>query len=276
MEVDINATENSSHISATETVTDTPEAPNSGSTATQSQEKSEPYVPFKSGKEKFKFKDAEVEWDWETTKKYAELGRGGRLAMQKASEIEKKATDAYNNLIKRAQSDPEGLLEILNPKYKRGSLTKAQAREVAAEAVDGQSVGYDPRDSKIQELEEKLGSIESFVEQGKIAEERKLIETELDESVKRYPELNNKFYREFVKQEYHKALKRGDQFSIEEVAFFVSQDLKEMEASKAKAQKLAQEKIEKKAPVTSVHGKNVGESEGMTREEVMRLAGRLA
>src|SRR5687767_7088229 len=44
----------------------------------------EPHVPFKNGKEKFKFKDGEFEYDWATTKKYVELGRGGRKAMQEA------------------------------------------------------------------------------------------------------------------------------------------------------------------------------------------------
>jgi len=269
---DINASENNSHISATETETDTITAPNSEGATTQSQG-TEQYTPFKNGKEKFTFKDGEHEWDWETTKKYAELGRGGRLALQRAHEVEKKATEAYKKLLHHAQSDPYGLLKILNPQFEGSS--QHTAKTATAHGNESEQQGQDPREAEIHQLKSKLGSVEEILERQEIEKEKQAIETELSDSIKKFPELDNKIHRAYIKQQYKQALTQGLDLSIEDVAFYVNQEIKEMESAKLKAQKEKQQQINKKAPVSSVPGKSVGEGGGYSREDVMRMAGRL-
>lgn len=278
-EVDIQApAEGSADISDTETQLDTPEAPSSTPAETQSQtEPEKPYTPFSSGKEKFKVGGQEFEWDWETTRKYAQLGRSGQVAMERAAQTEKKAKDAYQKLLKAAQEDPVGLLRVLNPTFDASQLTKSQQRQAAGEAARGAAEAdqIDPRDQKIKELEQRYQSVAEVIEKQEIENERKVIESELEEAIKKYPVLNNKIFRAHVKTQYRQALANGlEDLSIDDVAFHVAQEIQDMKAAEEKAKIEKAKENRRRAPVSTPTGGTGEKKSGMTLEEVKKLAGR--
>jgi hypothetical protein len=264
-----------SEATSIETPAATPEAQSAADTTTQPQAAPK-YVPFAQGKEKFKIHDRELEWDWDTTKRYAQKGYAGMQALERAAQTEKAAKDAYNQLLKAAESDPEGLLEVLNPKYKRKQAQAAAGVSPTQTQGGAHETDQDPRDLKIQELEQKYQSINEVLESQKIAEERKAIATELDEAVKQFPVLDDPIYREHVKAQYRRHLQNGIDVSIEDVAFHVAQQLEERKIQSTKAQKASLDEKRRSAPVTPAGaGSSAGDGKPMTREEVMRLAGRV-
>lgn len=277
-QVDIQSGDVSTDISATETQADTPEALHETPDTTQSQvqpgkeEQAKPYSPFAAGKEKFKVNGQEREWDWETTKKYAQLGYAGQAALEKAHETEKKARKLYSDIMQHAQTDPEGLIRILNPKFQGFS----SARAPSAQPGQSQDQEQDPRDAKIQELEQRYQSVEQILEQQEIQKERQAIQSELDAACKSYPELDNEINREYVKAQYKKILQKGiDGITIEDVAFHAAQKIKEQQAVKVKEQVTRLQENKKKAPVGSAPAGSAGSAKPMTREDVMRLAGKI-
>lgn len=233
--------------------------------ATQQQQVQNPYKPFASGKEKFKVNGKDEEWDWETTRKYASLGKTSYQKMQEAAEVKKRAEDAYSQLLDLAKKDPEGLLRALNPNYAPQSQQQRQDQVTDA----------DPRDLKIQELERKLGEFSSVLEQQQVEEERKLINKELDDAVTKYTVLKgDKFALNYVKSEYRKALMQGLDVSIDDVAFHVSQELQELRNQKVQETQKRFEQKRKNAPVTAVSTGSESSSKPMSLDEVKRLAGR--
>lgn len=227
------------------------------------------YKPFASGKEKFKIDDKEEEWDWNTTKKYAQLGKSSYSRLEQAANIQKQARSTYSNLMKAAQNDPEGLIRMLNPQFQ--GFPKAQG---PGEQATGHNTGVDPKDQKLSEIESKLQSYEEKIEAQAIAEERKAVETELDGALKEYPQLNNKFLRSYVKSQYLQALKSDlHEITLSDVAFQVAQEWDGIRSEERKAKQQKIEENKRRAPVGTVPGKQ-GEKP-MGREDVLRLAGRI-
>ncbi len=233
-------------------------------------EKPTPTNPFATGKEKFKINGEEHEWDWETTKRYAQMGRNAQQATEKAAKTEQSARAAYNEILKAARTDPEGLLRILNPDYVKKS-SPSQRDEQAEDA--------DPRDSKIQELESKLDGILKHREAAEVDQARQAIETELDEATKKFPGTEDEFVRDHIKSEYRRHLNSGNyNVSIEDVAFLAHQKLQDKQRMKVQAQKASLDQRRQNAPVNGVSGgggssdRKEGES-GI--EYAMRLAGRM-
>lgn len=265
--VDIPDTSGSADTSI-ETQPGTPEAQSSPGTQTQPQAAPK-YVPFAQGKEKFKVAGQEHEWDWDTTKRYAQLGRSGQQAMERAAAVEKSAKDAYNKLLKAAESDPEGLLEVLNPNYKRRQAPQA-GESPTQDPAAAREQGPDPRDLRIQKLEEHF-------ENQEVEKERTAIASELDAAVKQFPILDDPIYRDHVKAQYRRHLQNGiEDISIEDVAFHVAQQLEErkVQAEKAKVERLKEKS--RTAPVGSQGASSAGGSgKGMTRADVLKLAGRV-
>lgn len=228
-------------------------------------------APFSAGKEKFQVNGQEVEWDWDTTKRYAQMGFAAHSKFEQAAGIEKKAKETFSNLVQAAKEDPEGLLKLLNPSFTGFKTATAKTGDEVTEAT---GTDADPRDEKISQLEQRLSRYEEGIEKQAIAEERKAIESELDAAVKAYPVLGNKIYRDYVKQQYAAALKKGMDVTLDDVAFHVKNDIEMQRQAEAKAK---QEKIQanrQKAPVTTVGGA-AGKDKPMSREDVMRLAGRI-
>lgn len=232
-----------------------------------------PSLPFSNGgKEKFKVNGQEFEWDWETTKKYAQLGRSGQLAQQRAAETEKKAKEFYGRLIENATADPIGLIRVLrgDPNWQFQSPNNG-----------GQNHGQpdeelDPREAKIRELEQRLNKYEGTIEQQEIMAEQKAIQAELDEAVNKYSVLkNDKYAIAFIKSEYKKALQNGIDVTIDDVAFQIAQDRQESRQKEVQEKQKRIEQKRKQAPVTTAPGAPAKNSKGMSREEVMRLAGRI-
>lgn len=231
-----------------------------------------PYTPFATGKEKFKVDGQEFEWDWEETRRYAQLGRSGQAAMAKAAELEKKAASTYQQILKAAREDPEGLLAVLNPSYKPRS--KSDPNE-----GDGLDTQVDPRDLKIKELEAKVGKFESFLEQQDVERARQEIENEFAEAEKKFPSIKSPIHKEYIRSQYRKYLNQGvTNISIEDLAFQLDQQVKEEQQAQMKAKRERLEAQRKNAPVPSVPGSDQvsdrrAEESGI--EYAKRLAGRM-
>lgn len=228
------------------------------------------YKPFATGKEKFKVDDKEEEWDWNTTKKYAQLGKSSTQRMQQAAQIQKQAKETYAKLISAAAKDPEGLIRMLNPQFRGFANTPADPQ-----ATQSQGAGAAPaRDPEREEDKAKIQSLEEKFEAMEVEAERKKMESELDAAVKDYPQLGNKFLRSYVKAQYLQALKSDlTDLTLQDIAFQVAQEWDGLRAEELKAKKQKFEETKRKAPVGSVPGS--GGEKPMTREDILRLAGRV-
>jgi hypothetical protein len=244
---------------------DTTEAPDLSTDPATQTEEAQAAGPFASGKEKFVIDGEEHEWTWEETKKYAQLGKAGYKRMQEAATIKKQVADNYKKLTQLAHTNPQGLLEILTGKKAEAGLSP-QA-DVAPR--QSETRGLDPRDAEIQELKQRIEARE-------LAEERKQIDTELSDAVSKHPELNNQIYREYVKSQYAKALRQGmEDVTIADIAFMVSQELKQQQAAQLKAKQQKIKERRDRAPVAVSPGYKAEKSESLDLEAVKRLAGRM-
>jgi hypothetical protein len=220
--------------------------------------------PFATGKEKFKVDGEEHEWTWEETRKYAQLGKMGYKRSQEAAALKKQVADNYKKLTQMATTNPQALIEILTGR-KQSPSQQGQGEEQTRQSEER---GFDHRDAELQELKQR-------VEARELADERKAIENELSDSVSKYPELNNEIYREYVKSQYTKALRRGEDVAIEDIAFMVSQSIKEQQSKdlRTKQQKLKERRD--RAPSTVPPGFKSEKSDDMDLDAVKRLAGRM-
>lgn len=236
----------------------------------------EVYKPFASGKEKFKINGQEEEMDWETAKRYVQFGKAGRQAMDKAAQLEKRHKELHTKLGEFAQRDMEhGTFLLYQALTGKAYNPKARAESVQDPNSPNAPAAVDPRDEKLRLLEEKLSSFEQEREKALIETERKAVESELDEAVKKFPGLDDKFTRSYIKSEYRKALQNGEQLSIEDVAFFVAEEKKAQDAAKAKA---TTERIAdniKQSPVQTPAAAAPKVRKG-TLEDAMRLGGVLS
>lgn len=258
-------------VTETDTETDTENTglDSDGDTAdpTKIQEaKPAPLTPFAQGKEKFKINGEEHEWDWETTKRYAQLGRNGQLAMERAAQVEAKSKTAYQQILKAAQTDPEGLLEILNPNYKRSNSGSPRA----------ETEDQDPRDARIRQLEEQVSKFSGHLEGQEVEQARKEIDSELDDSAKKFPTLKDEVYREYVKNQYKRYLNQGiTDISIEDIAFEVHQKYLEQQKAKNAERKASLDLKRKNSPAHSISGSS-GSSDRHEGETGIEYARRLA
>lgn len=253
------------------------EIPSSQDQETQQQDEQakpeEPAAPFANGKERFKVNGQEYEWDWETTKRYAQLGRSGQLAMERAAQVEKKAKDAYQELLRAAQHDPEGLIKILNPTWQGFQPRGAKAQQHGD--VEAQADQGDPRDAVIEELRREVQTLKGSVEDREIAEERNRVETEITDAVKQFPILDNPIYRDHIKTQYARHLRNGiENITIEDVAFHVAQQIQELRQAEEKQRKTKIEEKRRKAPVSGVPGDSEPSEPGGL-EYAKKLAGRI-
>jgi len=230
-----------------------------------------PYVPFsQGGKEKFKVGGKEFEWDWETTKRYAQIGRNGQLAMEKAANVEKKAAATYQQLLKAAQEDPEGLIAILNPKYQKGQAS-APAQGSATDEISD-----DPRDLRIKQLEAQVQKFSGYLESQEVEQAKKEIDAEFEEASKKFPILKNEVNKAYVRSEYRRYLNEGiTDISIEDLAFSLNQKIQEEKQNESLEKKKRLEEQRKKAPVGSLPGSS-GTTDRRENESGIDYAKRLA
>lgn len=260
--------ETANESTADVTQTGTSQEPVTEQNPTVTTEAATEYKPFQNGKEKFKVDDKEEEWDWNTAKKYAQLGKSSMSRFEQAAKIQKQARETYQKMLQAAQKDPEGLIRMFNPQFQGFNAAKpgSQATE--------QNAGVDPKDQKLSEYESKLQKLEEKFEATEVAEERKAMESELDASIKDYPQLNNKIHRSYIKQQYLAALKAGlYDLTIQDFAFQTAQEVDGLRAQEREAKQKRIEENKRKAPIGTVPGK-AGEKP-MSREDVLKLAGRI-
>lgn len=235
-------------------------------------------APFSNGKEKFTVNGKDFEWDWATTKKYAQLGRSGQIAQQKAAETERKSREFYGRLTEGAKNDPEGVIRLLlgQPSWKFGAKP---TRTGGAATADGRSTEggatEDPRDQEIQELKGQVQKLLQGDEERQLEQERNAFTQELEDAVKSYPILDSKYYREYVKSEYRKSLMKGAEVSVDDVAFSVAEEIKELQANKDQERNQRLKNNRERATVTGRTGGDTGGEKAMSRDDVRRLAGRL-
>lgn len=231
------------------------------------------FKPFANGKEKFKVNGAEEEWDWDTTKRYAQIGKSGYSALEKAAATEKKAQETLRKLQDAASKDPEGLIQILT-----GNANWRAQMQQAAKSEQANNPGASTADleNRIrQQMQAEYGPLKDKLEAMEVEKERQLVNQELDTAVKKFPELDTPIHRDLVKQYYARALKNGlTDIDLEDVAFHVSQELKQYSQAQ---QKKVVEKLEdnkRRAPVVTRSGGKDADA-AMTIDDVKRLAGRM-
>jgi hypothetical protein len=256
----------------------------SGATENQDQATQiEKYIPFSSGKEKFKANGKEHEWDWETTKKYAQLGYAGQQAIERSATTEKKSREFMGRLQELAQTDPDGLIEVLTGK-RRQAQPHAQAQEPrqAKQGHAESSQSEDPKDARIRELENKLNGVLERDEQAQVEAERTAFSKELDEATSKYPVLKEYggLFTEIVKVQYRKHLNlaleaRQEPPSVEDVAFYVSQQIQESRQKKDQEKQQRTEEKRKTAPLSGVPGGGGSSDKKGGREELLRAMGRM-
>lgn len=230
------------------------------------------YKPFINGKEKFKVDGEEVEWDWETTRKFASLGKTAYQRMQEASDLKKRTESAYKQLLDLAQKDPETLIRALNPNY-NGPMTQQAAS--AALNGSGQVTDQDPRDLELRRTQEEVHALRSMMEQQQVDKEREAIQQELSDAESKYPTIKgDKFAINYIKSEYRKALQAGYDVTIDDIAFLVSQELQQQKQERVKQTQTRLAEKRKQAPVQMVASASDSGSKPMSLEDVKRLAGR--
>lgn len=256
----------------TEAVSTAPDAANTGTEAQQNQQNVE---ATEAKRWKVKISGEELELSEPELIKYAQLGKSGQAAMKKAADLERKHRELYQSLVQAAEKDPYALAEVLTGKPRPHSQV-ATSKTIAQQEPDSAA---DPRDQHLRTLEERLAASEQRAkelqdrfEQQDIERERQLVEQELNDAVKKFPDLDTKFLRAAVKSEYAKALKNGLDMSLEDVAFYVAQEHKAEQAQRQKAVNQKLEENKKRAPVIAppAGGK---EAKTATFDDAKRLAG---
>lgn len=259
MELDTNVVD--TDVTANEaTSTETPDQ-NAATTAQPTQGEAERKWKLKVNGEESEYSEAEV-------LKFAQLGKAGQRAMERAAATEKKHKELQSTLREAAEKDVFTLYQALTGK--RHPL----ADQGAPKATPQQSGEIDPRDVQLREYEEKLSRIEQRLEKEDIERERQLVEQELGDAVKKYPELDSPYLKSYVKSEYRKALVNGLDMSLEDVAFYVAQEHKQWNAQKQKATQQKLEANKQKAPVIAPPSDGGSQKGPMTLDDVKRLAGR--
>lgn len=244
----------------TATSTETPEK-EAGAEAQSTQGVTEPR------KWKLKVNGEEEELDEPSVLKYAQLGKAGQRAMERAAATEKKHKELINSLRETAEKDPFLLYQALTGKRHPNALTAPTKA-----TVEGQGNEPDPRDMQLREYEEKLSRIEQRLEQEDIERERKAVEQELGDAIKKYPELDSPPLKAYVKSQYRAALVNGAEMSIEDIAFLVAQEQKQWTAQKQKATQQKLEANKQKAPVITGPTGDAPKKKG-TLEDSLALGG---
>jgi hypothetical protein len=230
----------------------------------------EAYVPFSAGKEKFKINGQEEEWDWETTKRYAQLGKAGQRAMQEKAESERKQKDFFSKLVQGLESDPAATYEALTGKKPSFSVQRAE------QAAAGQEQdSHNPLELRLRQTEERLQNLLQQQESVAVDQERQLVEKELSDASAKFPEINTPWLKSYVKQQYKALLQQGVyDMSIDDVAFMVAEDVKKQNAEKQKTLVQQVDKNKERAVVSAPRGTGQESKKPMSLDDVKRLAGR--
>ena len=241
-----------------------------GNTQTQT------YQPFSSGKEKFTIDGEDLDLDWTEAKKYVSLGKTAYKRMQEAAELKNQTQKAYKELLELANKDPDGLIRALNPNY--NPQLQSPTRTSMGTSQRDNVTDVDPRDLELRTVKEELSSLKTSLERQEIEAELKVIEKELTEASEKYGVLKgNMFAKEYVKQEYRKALQTPgmEHVTIDDVAFHVAQEMKSMQSAADKAKRESIEQKRKQAPVSVVSAGVESPQKAMSLDEVKKLAGRM-
>lgn len=285
------ATSDTENTSTQDISTETPgpsikvesEFPNPADTdPTNQADDKQPYKPFGNGKEKFKVDGREVEWDFETAKRWAQHGYAGRRAMQEKAEMQKKHQDFYNQLIRAADSDLDGLYEVLTGKKRSGS----QATSIQSQTLTTEDPNAAPTDPRLEQMmqamksqEEQLRELKEERESRLVDQEAKAIETEFSDVEKKFPEISgNKYLKHYIKTQYAAELRNGNfGVTIEDVAFFVTQEMKDQEQAKQARTKevLAQKKAKASLPSQKPGSEGTPSNKFQSFDDVRKLAGLL-
>lgn len=239
------------------------------------------YQPFQTGKEKFKVDGREYEWDFQTAQKWAQLGYAGRRAMQEKAELQKQHQNFYNQLVKAADTDMDGLYEVLTGR-KRGT-TQASQHTHNTSTEDPNAQGADPRYEEIQRAmktqAEQLAELREEKEARLVEQESKAIENEFSEVEKKFPQIaGNKYLKHYIKAQYAAELRAGNhEATIEDVAFFVTQEMSEQERTKQTNVKesIAQKKAKGTVGTQKPGGEGTADKGYSNFEAVRKFAGLL-
>lgn len=229
------------------------------------------YVPFKDGKEKFTIDGQEVEMDWEETKKSVQLAQSSYKRFEDAKKIEKTAQTVLEQIKQKARENPEGLIKIFNPNWQGGN-SQAQSQETAQGGQRMQDQD-NPWQSKFEELQRQNEELRQRFEEQDVQAERAKLQQEFTEVQSKYPVFQGKAEMAFLKSEYAKALRNGMEVDLEDVAFTISQDLKNSQVQRIQSQNQKRKQARERAPVSSQPGAGGAKKEFEDFEDVKKSLG---
>lgn len=229
------------------------------------------YSPFANGKEKFSIDGEDVEMDWEEAKKSIQLAKASYKRFEEANGIQKSAKESYQKMMELARTNPEGLLRVLNPNWQSGTPS-AQAQGTQQEQRNTEQA--QPWQNELEKLRGENDEFKQKFESLELERERSALNTEFQAVESKYPIFKDKLANNYLKTEYRKALRSGMDVSLDDVAFYVNQDI---QASKTAQVQSTQQRIEQKrtqAPVSSRPADSAGKKTAPESfEEVRRRLG---
>jgi hypothetical protein len=192
--------------------------------------------------------------------------------MEKAAALEKKQKDLYAQLRTAAEKDPDGFLEVITGKRRNLANPAAPKKATALDEANG----GDPKDlelkeyyeAQLRERDERLSRLEQRLEQEDVERERKLVA----DAIKKYPVLNTKHLKAYVQSQYRQALVNGLELSLEDVAFYVSEEVKQEQQARQKTVTKKLEENNKRAPVFTPPAPGSVKKKG-TLEDSLQLGG---
>lgn len=228
----------------------------------------EVYTPFKEGKEKFSIDGEEVEMTWDEVKKSVQLAKASYKRFEEANGIKQSATKFQEQMLHLAKTNPEGLIRVLNPNWQRG--TPAQGTTQDAQRTTDQE---QPWQSEIERLASQNEELAQKLEAIELEKERVALRQEFETVKTQYPIFKDKLALNYLQTEYRKALKSGKDLSLDDVAFYINQDLQKSKTAQVQSQ---QQKIQQRkavAPVSNMPSGGEGKKEATSFEDLRKSLG---
>ena len=226
----------------------------------------EVYSPFQGGKEKFSIDGEDVEMTWDEAKKSIQLSKASYKRFEEANGIKQSATRFQEQILQLARTNPEGLVRVLNPNWQGGNpqgTTETQRNEDEQQPWQGE---FQRLSSQNQEMAQKLEAIE-------LDKERSVLKQEFADVQTKYPVFKEKLANNYLQTEYRKALKSGQELSLDDVAFYIDQDLRKSKTAEIQTRQKNLDQKRAISPVSSLPSGGEGKKEAASFDEIRKSLG---
>jgi len=226
----------------------------------------EVYSPFKDGKEKFSIDGEDVEMTWDEVKKSVQLAKASYKRFEEANGIKQSATRFQEQMLQLARTNPEGLLRVLNPNWQGGKPQGTTQDQRTTEQEQPWQSEIERLASQNNELAQKLEAIE-------LDKERSVLRQEFDTVKTQYPVFKEKLAMNYLQSEYRKALQSGKDLSLDDVAFYINQDLQKSKTAQIQTQQKKLSERRAISPVSNMPSSGEGKKEAGSFDDLRKSLG---